>query len=84
MTEYLLIGVLALLVIAIALLIALLARQSRLNREQDQQNRRQDKDRQQQKLAVGGKQTQAKGRSRKAGADGKERVLLQEFHGGPR
>ena len=40
MTEYLLIGVLALLVIAIALLIALLARQSRLNREQDQQNRR--------------------------------------------
>ena len=40
MTEYLLIGVLALLVIAIALLIALLARQSRLNREHDQQNRR--------------------------------------------
>jgi len=40
MTDYLLMGVLALLVIAIALLIALLARQSRLNREQDQQNRR--------------------------------------------
>ena len=40
MTEYLLIGVLALLTVAVALLIALLVRQGRLNREQDQQNRR--------------------------------------------
>ena len=40
MTEYLLIGILALLAVAVAMLIALLVRQSRLNREQDQQNRR--------------------------------------------